>query len=102
MSYTDASFYGTKEGASAPTLNPRGSFGRMPWVFDLGVQVAYSPVAFKGFSFITDVTNLLDRRTVTVIDEHESPGITAMTSQYGRPLSTQSARRVRFTAKYEF
>ena len=102
VKYTDASFYCTREGETTPTLNSRGSFGRMPWVFDMGIQVAYSPVAFKGFSFITDVTNLLDRRTVTVIDEHESPGITAMTSQYGRPLATQSARRVRFTAKYEF
>ncbi|MFZ2987411.1 TonB-dependent receptor [Ideonella sp.] len=96
--YGDASFWCDGK------LNPRGSFGRLPWTNELSLQANYAPAWQKGLSFSVDVLNIFDKRGVRGIEEGEDQGINDPDSIYGRPITTslQRPRTVKFTAQYEF
>jgi len=84
-------------------LNPRGSQGRLAWTTEVGVQVVYQPKWQKGLSFAVDALNIFNERTVTTIDEQAEPDASGSFSPtYKRPVAYQSARKVRFSATYEF
>lgn len=96
LGYGSASFYCDGK------LNPRGSLGRLPWTTEVGVQTVYQPKWQKGLSFTVDVLNLFNERTVTSINEQGENGVSSPSPTYMQPQSFQSARKVRFTAAYEF
>ncbi|TQK10089.1 TonB-dependent receptor [Herbaspirillum sp. SJZ107] len=102
VAYGAASFY------CNGTLHPRGSFGRLPWTKEVGLQVAYMPKWVKGLTFQLDVLNLFNNREVTSVDEEgetsapSENGPSSPSRSYLKPLSLQSPRTFRFMAQYEF
>jgi hypothetical protein len=96
--YGDASFY------CDGVQRSRGAFGRLPWVYQLDLQAAYTPMWAKGLTLTVDVLNVFNDRTVRGISEGESSGRNDVNSSYGQPIlgSLQAARTVRLFAKYEF
>ena len=95
--------YGSSSFYCNGVLKPRGSSGRLAWTTEVGVQATYQPKWQKGLSFQVDVLNLFNERTTTAIDEQaEAAAVGSVSATYMRPVSYQSARKVRFTAAYEF
>lgn len=96
--YGDASFWCDGK------LNPRGSFGRLPWTYQLDLQANYAPASIKGLSFQIDIMNVFNSRAVRGILEAEDSGMNGVDSAYGQPIvnSLQPARKVRLQATYEF
>ncbi len=95
--------YGSSSFYCNGVLKPRGSQGRLAWTTEVGVQATYQPKWQKGLSFQVDVLNLFNERTTTAIDEQaEAAAVGSVSATYMRPVSYQGARKVRFTAAYEF
>lgn len=97
VNYGAASFY------CNGVLNPRGTLGRLPWTTEVGLQATYQPKWKKGLSFSIDALNIFNERTVTAIEEQgEAESSGTVNPIYRRPVSYMSARKIRFTAAYEF
>lgn len=96
IGYGAASFY------CGGVLHPRGSYGRLPWTHELGVQATYQPKFLKGTTFTVDVLNVFNQRTVTSVEEAGESALNSPDPGYLRPLGIQNARTFRFTAQYEF
>ncbi|MET0321489.1 MAG: TonB-dependent receptor [Duganella sp.] len=96
IGYESASFY------CNGVANPRGSLGRLAWTTEVGVQASYQPKWQKGLTFTIDALNIFNERTVTSINEEGEDAMYTRSALYMQPQSFQSARKVRFTAAYEF
>ncbi|SQG11411.1 TonB-dependent receptor [Stenotrophomonas maltophilia] len=86
--------------------SPRGSHGKAPWQFNLGLNVAYTPDWAKGLTLQADVINLLNRQVAgsTYSRYAASPyrGAADYNPEYGRDLNYSTPRYFRFTARYDF
>jgi hypothetical protein len=105
-SIPDASLaYGAASYYCNGVLGSRGDQGRLEWTRDLSMQVQYTPLWLKGFTFKADVLNVLNNRAVRGINEEGEAGSSGSPNvDYQRPrlAAIQGARSVRFTAAYEF
>ncbi|XHS79133.1 hypothetical protein ACFJGW_03970 [Burkholderiaceae bacterium UC74_6] len=82
---------------------PRGSLGRLPWQYNVDMNLSYKPASVKGLALRVDVFNLFDRQTASVIDEtREVSYDTTVLPTYGRVISYTAPRAVRLTATYDF
>jgi outer membrane receptor protein involved in Fe transport len=103
IEYEAASFYCGGDPLKPGTgLHPRGSFGRLDWTKELGVQVTYQPKSLKGTTFSVDVLNVFNERTVRSVQEEGETGIGSPDPQWRQPIGIQNPRTIRFTAQYEF
>lgn len=111
VNYTTASsYYCLNSTGSASELVPRGSVGRTPWTYTFDAQVSYMPVfANKKLTLQLDVFNLFNSQKAVEFQEtrdfsrdgtNSTPG--QLNQNYGQPAAYQSARSMRFTARYEF
>jgi hypothetical protein len=101
----DSDAYGAASFYCGAKLNPRGSLGRLPWTYDLGLQFTYTPTQVKGLTLSVDVLNVFNKRGVRSIDEvGETDAVNSVSPTYQRPILSglQPARAVRLTAAYEF
>jgi hypothetical protein len=101
----DSDLYGAASFYCYGKLNNRGSLGRLPWTYDLGLQFTYTPAQVKGLSLSVDVLNVFNKRGVRSIDEvGEVDSPASVNPTYQRPILSglQPARAVRLTAAYEF
>ncbi len=94
--YGAASFY------CNGVYGPRGSYGRLPWTKELGLQATYQPKALKGTTFQVDILNVFNARGVNSIEEGGESALRSPSPTYGQPIGIQTARSVRFLAQYEF
>lgn len=97
-SYGGASFYCDGK------LVPRGSVGRLDWLYDMGLQATYMPNWAKGLTLNMNLLNVFNSRTVRAINEVGEEAVRSADPGYQQPIvnSIQSPRRVRLTATYEF
>ena len=83
-------------------LVPRGTFGRLEWNSNLGINLTYQPKWLDGLRISADVFNVFDDRSVTSVNETcESVSSTYLAGCH-QPLSTNTARQFRFTVEYDF
>ncbi|MFT3761592.1 MAG: TonB-dependent receptor [Pseudoxanthomonas sp.] len=83
--------------------SPRGAFGRMPWVYDLGASVTWTlPVEGIDLKARFAVYNLLDRQTViNVHSRYESlPGV--QMPYFGQGKNWQSPRYMNLVVTWNF
>lgn len=102
--YGVASFYcGTDVADAYPgTLVPRGTAGRVGWVYTLDLQLAYEPEWQEGLSFRMDVRNVFDSEdNYRVIETFEDEG-RAPAYNYGYPTGFVAPRAVTFAVQYEW
>lgn len=84
-------------------FSPRGAFGRMPWVMDLGASVTWTiPVEGVDLKARLSVYNLLNRQTVVnVHSRYESlPGVKM--PYFGEGLDWTSPRYMNLVVTYNF
>ena len=96
IGYGAASFY------CGGTLHPRGSFGRLGWTKEIGLQLTYLPKWLKGATLQMDVLNAFNNRTVSSVEEAGENGVNSPSPTYLQPIGIQNPRTFRFMAQYEF
>ena len=95
--------YGTDSFYCGGVLVPRGTAGRNPWTATLDANVEFRPVSLdKKLALKLDVFNLLNRQSVTQIDEYGETGTGSISDGYKMPLSFQSPRALRVTLSYDW
>lgn len=84
-------------------FNPRGSMGRMPWVFNLDASVSYA------FNFdqvqgrvSLDLFNVLDTQQVLAVNELGETASGTANQFYGMPTSYQKPRQLRLGVSVDF
>ncbi|HSB37300.1 MAG TPA: hypothetical protein VLH41_10490, partial [Thermoanaerobaculia bacterium] len=93
-------------------LLPRGSYGELPWTYDIDLHLEY-PVRFGGVTIaaIADVFNLTNVQQTTAVDErynflkkgNQSPPYTNPTNPtFGMATAWQTPRLVRVGARVSF
>lgn len=110
IQYTTASSYYCVNDEGKSELHQRGTFGRTPWTTTLDMNLAYITKTGPGkLTLQLDVFNILNRRTVSEVNEQRDYSRGTVTETEGKssltwlqPTSFQSPRSVRFTARYEF
>jgi len=81
---------------------PRGSAGRLPWLFNLDLGVRYTPAAFDSLTVGLDVFNVFNfHKPTRVFEVAESAGGTPY-EYYGQPTYYQQPRYLRFNAVWNF
>jgi len=85
-------------------LVQRGHAGRMGWVFNQDLSLRYVPKwAARRLALQIDVTNLLNRKTVTQrVEKAEIDTTGTANAEYLLPTAWQAPRRVTFSASYGF
>jgi outer membrane receptor protein involved in Fe transport len=96
VAYGAASFYCNSK------LNTRGTLGRLSWNHDLSLQATYQPKWLKGSTFVVDVLNVFNNRTVTSVEEGGESARNTPSPTYLQPIGITNPRTFRFTAQYEF
>lgn len=102
--YGASSFYcGTNvEEAFPGSLQPRGTSGRVPWVYTFDAQVTYDPQWADGLTLRMTVNNIFDTKDYyRVQDVFEDVGREQL-STYGHPRGYVQPRTVFFMASYKF
>jgi hypothetical protein len=83
-------------------LHPRGTSGRVPWVFLADAQVVYTPVWAEGLTLRMAVNNIFDSKDYyRQNDNYEDVG-REPTYYYGYPQSIVTPRNVSFQVGYKF
>jgi hypothetical protein len=84
--------------------SPRGTAGRLPWDYQLGLSAAYRPAfANHNLELKLDVFNVTNRQVAqNAVEISELGGSGVAYSQRGRVISYSAPRYVRFTARYDF
>lgn len=102
--YGVASFYcGTDiDDAYPDTLHPRGTSGRLPWVYLLDAQVVYTPNWADGLKFRMVVNNVFDSKDYYRVDDSFEGSSRAPSNTYGHPRGFVSPRGVTFNVEYDF
>jgi hypothetical protein len=86
-------------------LQPRGSLGRTPSIYDVSLRLAYEPIAFPGAlkpRVLADIYHVGNPRRPVVFDQVHYRGATLSGQQiapnpnYGQPLYFQPAVAYRF------
>ncbi|MCX7563236.1 TonB-dependent receptor [Xanthomonadaceae bacterium XH05] len=83
--------------------SPRGAFGRMPWIYDVGVNATLSvPIPNQDVKIRFSIFNLLDhQKTVNVAARYESnPGVVRPT--FGTGTRWQSPRYMQMVLNWNF
>lgn len=96
IAYGSSSFYCNRE------LHDRGTYGRLPWTRELGLQLSYEPKWLSGFRASLDVLNVFDSRGVTSVQEGGETGAGSPSPTYLQPLSVQQPRSFQVTLEYDF
>jgi hypothetical protein len=102
--YGVASFYcGTNVDPAYPnTLVPRGTAGRVPWVFLADAQVVYTPMWAEGLSVRVAINNIFDSKDYyRQNDLYEDVG-REPTYYYGNPQGFVTPRNISFQVGYQF
>lgn len=86
----------------AEGLHPRGTSGRVPYVRQLDLQVAYEPNWAEGLNFRVDVNNVLDSDDYYRVDDNWDSGGGVKSFSYGHPRGYIAPRSVTFSVGYEF
>jgi hypothetical protein len=95
--YGAASFYCNGQ------LNPRGSKGRIGWTHNLDLGLQYTPGWADGrLTFSADVFNLFNWSNVLERQETAETDDRTPNPSYMLPLTYQSPRMIRFSARYLF
>jgi hypothetical protein len=102
--YGVASFYcGTNVDDAYPgTLKPRGTSGRVPWVYTLDTQVTYEPEWADGLTLRMTVSNIFDSEDYTRVDDSFDDSAREPSYSYGFPRGYVRPRSVFFMASYKF
>lgn len=87
------------DGDAIKSFNPRGSLGRLPWTYQLNLSAQYTPRWAEGLAFSADIFNVFTQQRRTSIVETQTDVTDA---NYGRTLSYQTPRYVRFGVRYDF
>ena len=84
-------------------LNPRGAFGRTPWLYDLGLSLAWTPELARGDLRVElAVFNVLNAEEVTQVDERREPVLGSRNAEFGFPTGWQSPRFGQLTVTLGF
>ena len=101
-----AAEYGSESFYCGGVLVPRGSAGRTDNVFNLDLGLEYRPTwAGKRLALGLDVTNILNRHSVTEVNElgeYDYEPDSFPRSTYGVPTSFQTPRSVTFKVSYDW
>jgi hypothetical protein len=82
---------------------PRGSAGRTPNIWQLGLTASYTPRWAPGLRLQMDIDNVFNRHAAISVDEFgENGGGVAQPNTFLAPTGWQSPRLFRFTASYDF
>ena len=82
-------------------FNPRGSFGRTPWIVQLDLNVQYNTqIAGADVTFQADVFNVLGAEGVTRVNEAAESG--GANPEFLFPVAYQTPRYVQFSASMRF
>jgi hypothetical protein len=83
--------------------SPPGSQGRLPWVKQLDLGVAYTPDFGKGrLKFGLDVFNVFNSQTVTWIWPYQQTDPGVADPLYGAAVVRQAPRYLRFNVSYDY
>ena len=95
---------GDGAGDNGRTIVPRGTAGRLPWTYNLDLNVAYRPAFADGnLTFKVDVFNVFNSdKAVTVTEFGEDTAGNPQPLLYKMPTGWQTPRSVRFMVQYDF
>jgi hypothetical protein len=85
-------------------LAARGAAGRLPWTTILDVGATYAPNRFaNNLTLGFDVFNLLNSQEIqNIVEDAEAGPFGVPYHSYGKTLSFNAARQVRFTVRYDW
>lgn len=84
-------------------LVPRGGFGRTPWLYDVGLSLAWTPeLALGDLRVELAVFNLLNNERVTQVDEIRENDIGDLNDEFLSPTGWQGARSAQLTVSLKF
>jgi len=84
-------------------LNPRGSEGRTPWTYDMGLNVTFNyGFSAADLSIKLAVYNVFNDETVIETDERLETAVGARNPQYGIGTGYQNPRYATLTMKLDF
>jgi hypothetical protein len=84
-------------------LNPRGSKGRTPWIFDLGANVSFNQAfSVANLQVKLGVYNLLNQERMVDVSERQQTAIGSLNPNYGLGSGYQSPRYATLTVKLDF
>ena len=81
---------------------PRGTYGRLEWNSNLGLNMTYKPKWAQGLRLSADVFNVFNDRSITSVNETCETVSNTYLSTCHQPLSANPARSFRFTVEYDF
>ncbi|WP_250627627.1 TonB-dependent receptor [Pinirhizobacter soli] len=82
---------------------PRGTVGRLPWTYQLGLSTEYRPAfANHQLAFSADVINVFNQQRTQNRVETATTAAGSPLNTYGRSLSFSDPRYFRFAVKYDF
>ena len=90
-------------GSRVYELNPRGSEGRTPWTYDMGLNVTFNyGFSAADLSIKLAVYNVFNQETVIETDERLETAVGARNPQYGIGTGYQNPRYATLTMKLDF
>jgi hypothetical protein len=85
------------------TFAPRGSYGRMPWIFQIDLNATYlTEIAGADVTLAVDVFNILGGDIVTGYDEDAESTVGGASETFLLPTGYQAPRSVQFSASIRF
>jgi len=89
--------------------SPRGSHGTTPWMYNLNLNLTWTPRRVNGLTLQADVMNVLNRQNPNFYNLRYSVNgtgaardVDAYNPFYGQALNFTEERYVRFTVRYDF